>query len=123
MRRRTSRRSRDKFFQSWFLIPLVVVPRPRARRASRSASLWSLRSNKALVARLGDFVTLPAEEHAAARRKEVDALLAAVGQQKQRRRNWRWMEGFAEDVDVAQIKRDPTRMVWVSVLAGLVARR
>ena len=65
-------------------------------------------------------MTLPEEENAAARRKEVDALLAAVGQQKQRRRNWRWMEGFSEDVDVAQIQRDPTTMVWVSVLAGLV---
>ena len=83
-------------------------------------SLWSLRTNKKLVQRLGDFVTLPAEENAAVRRKEVDALLAAVGQQKQRRRNWRWMEGFSEDVDVAQIQRDPTTMVWVSVLAGLV---
>ena len=30
------------------------------------------------------------------------------------------MEGFSEDVDVAQIQRDPTTMVWVSVLAGLV---
>ena len=83
-------------------------------------SFWSLRTNKKLVQRLGDFVTLPEEENAAARRKEVDALLAAVGQQKQRRRNWRWMEGFSEDVDVAQIQRDPTTMVWVSVLAGLV---
>ena len=54
------------------------------------------------------------------RRKEVDALLAAVGQRKQQRRNWRWMEGFSEDVDVAQIQRDPSTMVWLSVLAGLV---
>ena len=40
--------------------------------------------------------------------------------QKQRKRSFRWMEGFAEDVDVAQIRFDPTRMVWVSVVVGLV---
>jgi len=110
---------RDKFFQSWFLIPLVVFL-VLALIVFAIRSFWSLRTNKKLVQRLGDFVTLPEEENAAARRKEVDALLAAVGQQKQRRRNWRWMEGFSEDVDVAQIQRDPTTMVWVSILAGLV---
>jgi tight adherence protein B len=110
---------RDKFFQSWFLIPLVVFL-VLGLIVLALRSFWSLRTNKKLVQRLGDFVTLPEEENAAARRKEVDALLAAVGQQKQRRRNWRWMEGFSEDVDVAQIQRDPTTMVWVSVLAGLV---
>ena len=30
------------------------------------------------------------------------------------------MEGFSEDVDVAQIDKDPTRMVWISVFAGLL---
>jgi tight adherence protein B len=65
-------------------------------------------------------VTLPDEQRAKARRKEVDELLAAVGQQKQRQRNWRWMEGFAEDVDVGQIDRDPTKMIWLSVAAGLL---
>ncbi len=83
-------------------------------------SLWSLRSNKALVARLGEFVTLPAEERATERRQEVDELLAAVGKQKKQKLNFRWMEGFAEDVDVAQIKHNPSRMVWASVLAGLL---
>jgi tight adherence protein B len=110
---------RDRFFQSWFLIPLVVFL-VLGLIALTIRSLWSLRTNKKLVQRLGDFVTLPAEENAAVRRKEVDALLAAVGQRKQQRRNWRWMEGFSEDVDVAQIQRDPSTMVWLSVLAGLV---
>ena len=63
---------------------------------------------------------MPVEERAAERRKEVDELLAVVGAQKQQRRNWRWMDGFAEDVDVAQIRFDPTRMVWASVLVGLL---
>ncbi len=108
------------------LLPVVAPDpahrraRPRARASSSCGRSWSLRSNKALVARLGDFVTLPAEEHATERRKEVDALLLAVGQQRQRRRNWRWLEGFSEDVDVAQIEHDPSRMVWFSVLAGLL---
>ena len=79
--RRTSRRPR----------PAAAVVAPRFRSSSCSIlalvvftirSLWSLRSNKALVARLGDFVTLPAEEQAAARRKEVDVLLA-VGEQRE----------------------------------------
>ena len=61
---------------------------------------WNLRSNKALVARLGEFVTLPAEERAAERRKEVDLLLAAAAGQKKRKRSFRWVEGFEEDVDV-----------------------
>ncbi len=110
---------RDDLLQSWLLIPLVVFL-VLALIALAIRSFWSLRNNKRLVQRLGDFVTLPAEENAAQRRKEVDVLLAAAGQDKQRRRNWRWMDGFSEDVDVAQIKRDPQRMVFMSVLAGLV---
>ena len=30
------------------------------------------------------------------------------------------MEGFSEDVDVAQIKHEPRRMLWCSVIAGLL---
>ena len=29
------------------------------------------------------------------------------------------MEGFTEDVDVAQIRRQPTHMIWASVILGL----
>ena len=64
--------------QSALLIPLVVaVVVLLAFFTIRS--LLNLRQNKELVSRLGDFVTLPAEERAAERRKEVDQLLAAVG--------------------------------------------
>ncbi len=109
---------RDRLLQSALLIPLVVaVVVLLAFFTIRS--LLSLRQNKQLVTRLGGFVTLPAEERAAERRKEVDQLLAAVGSQKQRKRNFRWMEGFTEDVDVAQIKRQPTHMIWASVILGL----
>ncbi len=110
---------RNRLLQSWFLIPLVVGLM-LALVVFTVRSLWSLRSNKALVARLGDFVTLPAEERATERRREVDELLATVGKQKKQKLNFRWMEGFAEDVDVAQINHDPSRMVWASVLAGLL---
>ena len=109
---------RDRLLQSWLLIPLVVGLM-LALAVFTVRSLWSLRSNKALVARLGEFVTLPVEERAAERRKEVDLLLAAASDSKQRR-NVRWLDGFAEDVDVAQINKDPTKMIWISVLAGLV---
>jgi tight adherence protein B len=109
----------DQLLQSWLLIPLIVAL-VVALVIFTVRSLWSLRSNKALVARLGEFVTLPAEERAAARRQEVDLLLAAAGEKKQRKRSWRWLEGFSEDVDVAQIGRDPTKMVWTAVFAGLV---
>ena len=54
---------RDRLLQSWLLIPLVVGL-VLALVVFTIRSLWSLRSNKALVARLGDFVTLPAEEQA-----------------------------------------------------------
>ena len=110
---------RDDLMQSWFLVPLLVFL-VLALLWFAGRTFWSLRTNKKLVQRLGEFVTLPAEENAAQRRKEVDELLATVGQQKSKRRNWRWMEGFAEDVDVAQIKRDPSMMVWASILLGLV---
>jgi tight adherence protein B len=109
---------RDELLQSWLLIPFIVAA-VIALAYFTIRALLSLRTNKELVARLGEFVTLP-EERAAERRKEVDALLAAVGTQKQRKRSLRWMEGFAEDVDVAQIKYDPSRMVWASVAVGLV---
>jgi tight adherence protein B len=110
---------RDKLLQSWLLVPLIAAV-VLGLLALALRSLWSLRSNQQLVRRLGDFVTLPDEERAKARRKEVDQLLAVVGQQKQRQRNWRWMDGFAEDVDVGQIDKDPSKMIWLSVAAGLV---
>ncbi|HEY1316505.1 MAG TPA: type II secretion system F family protein [Gaiella sp.] len=110
---------RDKFLQSWLLIPLVVAA-ILALAVLSLRSMWSLRSNKALVSRLGDFVTLPTEEKAKERRKEVDTLLEAVGQDRKRQRNWRWLEGFSEDVDVAQIERDPAKMIWLSVFAGVL---
>ena len=109
---------RHKIMESWLLIPLLVAA-ILALAIFAVKSIWSLRSNKALVARLGEFVTLPEEEKAAARRKEVTELLTVAGQQKQRQRSWRWLEGFAEDVDVAQIRHDPGRMIWISVFAGL----
>ena len=110
---------RDRLLQSWLLIPLVVGFM-LALVVFTVRSLWSLRSNRALVARLGEFVTLPAEERATERRKEVDLLLAAASDKKKRQRSFRWLEGFSEDVDVAQIDRDPSKMVWISVILGLV---
>ena len=59
----------------WHIGVLVLV---LALAVFTIRSLWSLRSNKALVARLGEFVTLPAEEQAKERRKEVDAVLIAA---------------------------------------------
>ncbi len=109
----------DELMQSWVLIPLLVLlVIGLVFLAFRF--FWNLRSNKALVARLGEFVTLPAEEKAAERRKEVDLLLAAAAGQKQRKRSFRWVEGFEEDVDVAQINHDPRRLLIFAVLIGLV---
>ena len=110
---------RNKLLQSWLLVPLLIVL-ILALLAFAARSFWSLRKNQQLVTRLGTYVTLPEEEQAAERRKEVDLLLAAVGQEKQRKRNWRWTEGFAEDMDVAQIESDPTRMIVISLATGLL---
>jgi tight adherence protein B len=110
---------KDKLFKSWALIPLVVVL-VLALVIFTLRALWSLRSNKALVARLGEFVTLPAEEQATERRKEVDALLLAANEQKQRKKKLQWVEGFSEDVDVAQIKYEPQKMLWLAAGGGLV---
>ena len=110
---------RDQLMQSWVLLPLLVLlVIGLVFLAIRF--FWNLRRNKALVARLGEFVTLPAEENAAERRKEVDYVLAAAAGQKQRKRSFRWVEGFSEDVDVAQINHDPRRMLIFAVLTGLV---
>jgi tight adherence protein B len=110
---------RDQLMQSWVLLPLLVLlVIGLVFLAIRF--FWNLRSNKALVARLGEFVTLPAEENAAERRKEVDYVLAAAAGQKQRKRSFRWVEGFSEDVDVAQIKHDPRRILIFAVLTALV---
>jgi tight adherence protein B len=110
---------KDKLFKSWALIPLIVVL-VLALAIFTIRALWSLRSNKALVARLGEFVTLPAEEQATERRKEVDALLLAASEQKKRKKKFQWVEGFSEDVDVAQIKHEPQKMLWLAAGAGLV---
>jgi tight adherence protein B len=110
---------KDKLFKSWALIPLVVAL-VLALGVFTIRAIWSLRSNKALVARLGEFVTLPAEQQAAERRKEVDLLLAAASEQKRRKRSFSWIEGFSEDVDVGQIDREPRKMLWVAAGAGLV---
>jgi tight adherence protein B len=109
---------KDELMQSWVLIPLLVVlVIGLVFLALRF--VWNLRTNKALVARLGEFVTLPAEQRAAERRKEVDMLLAAAAGQKQRRRSFRWIEGFEEDVDVGQINHDARRLLIFAVLIGL----
>jgi len=110
---------KDKLLQSWALVPLVVGLMI-ALVIFTIRALWSLRSNRALVARLSDFVTLPAEEQAKERRKEVDTLLAAASEAKQRKKKLRWLEGFTEDVDVAQIPHEPNRMLWMAGLAGLL---
>jgi len=109
----------DSVYQSWLLIPLIVLIM-LALGYFAVRSFWSLRSNKALVDRLGEFVTLREEERATERRREVDQLLAVVGDQKKRKRNWRWLEGFRDDVDVAQIEHDPAKMLWIAVAAGLL---
>jgi tight adherence protein B len=110
---------RDQVMQSWVLLPLLVLlVIGLVFLALRF--FWNLRTNKALVARLGDFVTLPSEENAAERRKQVDQVLAAAAGQKQKKRSFRWVEGFAEDVDVAQIDHDPRRMLAFAVFVGLL---
>lgn len=110
---------RDELLQSWVLLPLVVLlVLGLVFLAIRF--FWNLRTNKALVARLGEFVTLGSEERATERRKEVDLLLAAAAGQKQRKRRFRWIEGFEEDVDVGQLNHDPRRMLIFAVLTGLV---
>jgi tight adherence protein B len=109
---------KDQLLQSWVLLPLIVAL-VLGLAALAIRFFWNLRSNKALVSRLGEFVTLPSEERATERRKEVDHLLAAAGEQKKRKRNFRWVEGFAEDCDVGQIKYDPRRMLILAVLVGL----
>jgi len=109
----------DELMKSWVLIPLLVLLVVGLVFLALRF-FWNLRSNKALVARLGEFVTLPSEERAVERRKEVDLLLAVAAGQKQRKRSFRWIEGFEEDADVGQVDHDPRRMLIFAVLLGFV---
>jgi tight adherence protein B len=109
----------DKLLQSsLLLVGIVALVGLLVYFAVRQ--LLSLRSNRRLRARLGEFVTLPEDEDAARRRREIDEVLAAVGDQKQKRRSWRWFDDFAEDVEVARIGRDPSHLVWGSIVAGIL---
>jgi tight adherence protein B len=110
---------KDQLLQSWVLLPLLVAL-VLGLLFLAIRFFWNLRTNKALVARLGEFVTLGSEERATERRKEVDLLLAAAAGQKQKKRSFRWIEGFEEDVDVGQLNRDARRLLVFAVLLGLV---
>lgn len=110
----------DRILQSWLLLVLVVVVF-FLLLAFTVRSLLRIRSNRRLVARLGDFVTLPDEERARERRREVAQLLADAGSSDRARwRNWQWFSGLSEDMDVAQIRTPPQALVVWSIVGGLV---
>jgi tight adherence protein B len=109
----------DQLMQSWILLPLLVLL-VLGLLVLAVRFMLNLRTNKALVSRLGEFVTLGSEQKAAERRKEVDALLANAAGQKQQKRSFRWIEGFEEDCDVGQFDHDPRRTLLLAVLIGLV---
>ena len=74
-------------------------------------ALWSLRSNKALVAPARRVRHAPPRRTRAERRKEVDAL--SRGRRTEAApAELALVDGFAEDVDVAQIDREPRKMLW-----------
>ena len=104
---------RDELLQSWLLIPLIVALVVGLAYFTIRA-LLSLRTNKKLVARLGEFVTLP-EERAAERRKEVDAPSGRRGHaeaaETQLAVDGRVRRGRRRRPD--QVR--PDRMVWASV--------
>ena len=121
-----ARRSATGCCSRGFLIPLVVGL-ILALVVFTVRSLWSLRSNKALVARLGDFVTLPAEEQAAQRRQGGRRAPGRGGETEEAKAQLpldrRLRRGRGRRTDQS---RSVSKMVWASVLAGLlvaVARR
>jgi len=105
--------------QSWVLLAVVIVLIAGLVFLAVE-TLLNLRGNRRLRVRLGEFVTMPEEQRAAERRRQVDQLLAAVGDNKQRRRNWRLVEGYAEDADVGRIEHDPKLLLWLAIGAGLL---
>ena len=113
---------RDQLIQSWVLLPLLVLlviglvflairffwNLRRTRRWSRvSASSSRCRPRR-----------MPPS---GARRSTT--LLAAAAGQKQRKRSFRWVEGFAEDVDVASGQSRPAAIAALRRARGPRARR
>lgn len=112
------RSAKDKILQSWLLMVLVIVLF-LVLLVYTVRTLLRLRSNRRLVSRLGEFVTLPEEERARERRLEVTQILAAQSD-RARWRDWQWFSGLAEDMDVARIETRPQSLAVGSVVGGLV---
>lgn len=109
---------KDKVLQSFGLMLLLVLL-VVSLAAYALQMLLHLRSNRRLRARLGDFVTLPEEERARERQREVNDVLAVVSE-RSRRSNSQWLRSFAEDVDVADLATPPQRLLLWGAAGGLV---
>ncbi len=105
--------------QSWVLVVGIAVAFV-ALIAYAIHLLLRLRANRKLRSRLGDFVTLPEEERARERRREVTEFLAAA-QGSGFLRDRSWFQRFSEDVEVAEIKTSPTRLFVWGLLGGIGA--
>ena len=114
--------SRDQLMQS-ALVPLLVrscsalaVFTIRRSGASGRTRHWSHASASSSRSR-------PKSRPSSAARRSTRSSPRPA--QKQRSASFRWLEGFIEDVDVAQITHTPTKMLWLAGIAGslLGARR
>jgi tight adherence protein B len=109
----------DRLLQSWVLVVGIVIA-VIALLGYAIHLFLRLRANRRLRSRLGDFVTLPEEERARERRREVTAFLAAAhGTGSGMLRNRSWYQRFGEDVEVGEMKMSPTRLLVWGILGGL----
>ena len=105
----------DRIVQSLAALIALVVGSWSRWRSSRSALLEPPVRTRRSSRRIGQFVTLPDEEQAAAARKEVDALARSRREREEAQAKDSWHRGFEEDVDLAQIDVRASRMILLSV--------
>ena len=112
---------RDTLLQSWLLIPLVVALVLGAARLRPAVASGASARTRTLVARLGEFVTLPAEEQAT--RAPQGGRRCSSRPSASRSSDGATGAGSRGSPRTSTSRRSSTtrrRMIWSSVLAGLL---
>ena len=108
----------DKLLQSWALMVFVAFLVVGLVVYSLGKAI-EIRRNRRLVRRLSRFVSLD-EEDAAARREEVESLLARRKATRLRFGDWAWTDRFGVELELAGITAPAQRIVFLSLAAGLI---
>jgi len=108
----------DRLLQSWLLMVLIVFL-VIALVFYAIMKLFELRRNRKLRRRLSRYLSLD-EVDASARKEEVESLLDKGGSGRLRFSDWSWTEKLAVDLELANIRRTPQNVVFLTALLALV---